>query len=270
MNRFLYCHSRKATQLYILITIVITLCLQTSCGHSESAENEAAPTSARPIEPVLAQAAELFKQRDDIEKLKQARTLVAGVRQPDHRNYDVEWQFAKYCLFLGDKLTDDDEKEKAFEEGRDAGKIASKISPDRPDGYFWYGANLAELAKLSPVTVGYTSVDNIRDAMNQVIKIDPSYQGASAYDILAQIEMNTHLFGGKDEKAVEYLEKAIQIQSNNSNLRLHLAQAYLDIDKLGPAKEQLQFIVKMQPDPEFTPEHQQNVAEAKKLLASRF
>jgi hypothetical protein len=51
---------------------------------------------------------------------------------------------------------------------------------------------------------------------------------------------------------------------------LHLAQAYLDDDKLDLAKQQLEYIVKMQPDPEYLPEHKENVIEAKKLLASRF
>jgi tetratricopeptide (TPR) repeat protein len=222
------------------------------------------------VEPVLAEASELFKQREDVEKLKQARSLIAGVRQADHRNFDVEWQFAKLSVFLGEKLTDEAEKEKVFIEGRDAGKIASRIEPNKPDGYFWYGANLAELAKLSPVTVGYTSVDDIREAMNTVINLQPNYQGASAYDILGQIELNTRLFGGKATKAVEYLEKAIEIEKNNSNLRLHLAQAYLDVDDLAKARQQLEYIVKMQPDPEYVPEHKMNVAEAKKLLASRF
>jgi tetratricopeptide (TPR) repeat protein len=269
-NVFGYLHDPKFKRLYILITIVITLYSLSGCGRSSTAENIAKTPPAKPVEPVLAQAAELFKQRDDVQNLKQARALVAGVRQPDHRNYDVEWQFAKYSSFLGEKLTDDEQKQKAFEDGRDAGKIASRISPDRPEGYFWYGANLAELAKLSPVTVGYTSVDDIREAMNKVISIDPGYQGASAYDVLAQIEMNTHLFGGKDEKAVEYLEKAVAIEKRNSNLRLHLAQAYLDIDKTAQAKEQLELLLKMDPDPEYLPEHKQNIAEAKKLLSSRF
>jgi len=157
-----------------------------------------------------------------------------------------------------------------FEEGRDAGKIASRIKPGQPEGYFWYGANLAELAKLSPVTVGYTAVDGIKEAMNNVINIQPGYQGASAYDVLAQIELNTRLLGGKASKAAELLEKAIEIEKNNSNLRLHLAQAYLDEDKTQQAKEQLQYILKMQPDPDYVIEHKQNVAEAKRLLATRF
>jgi tetratricopeptide (TPR) repeat protein len=269
-NALGYLHDSKITQLYILITIVITLYSLSACNRGSTSENVAETTSAKPVEPVLEQAAELFTQREDIEKLKQARSLVATVRQPDHRDYNVEWQFAKYSSFLGEKLTDDEQKQKMFEDGRDAGKIASRISPDKPDGYFWYGANLAELAKLSPVTVGYTSVDDIREAMNKVISIDPGYQGASAYDVLGQIEMNTHLFGGKDEKAVEYLEKAVEIEKKNSNLRLHLAQAYLDLNKTAQAKEQLEMVVKMDPNPEYLPEHKQNVADAKKLLASRF
>ena len=265
-----YAYRQKSRQLYILITIVITLCSLVACRATRTAENPTPAPPSKPVEPVLAQAAELFKQRDDIEKLRQARSLVASVRQPDHRNFDVEWQFAKYSVFLGEKLADEEEKEKVFTEGRDAGKIASRIDPKRPDGYFWYGANLAELAKQSPVTVGYTSVDDIREAMNAVIQIQPDYQGASAYDILGQIELNTRLFGGKASKAVEYLEKAVELQKNNSNLRLHLAQAYLDVDDLPKARQQLEYIVKMQPDPEYITEHKQNVVEAKKLLASRF
>jgi tetratricopeptide (TPR) repeat protein len=265
-----YFNNSKTKQPYILITIVITSCLLISCSRSQTAENDAPPPPNRPVPETLAKAEELFKQRDDVEKLKQARQLIAGVRQPDHRNYEVEWNFAKYSVFLGEKTEDEDKKEQIFEEGRDAGKMASRINADQPEGYFWYGANLAELAKMSPVTVGYTSVDNIREAMNKVIEIQPAYQGASAFDILGEIELNTRLFGGKASKAVEYLEKGIELEKNNSNLRLHLAQAYLDDDKIDLAKQQLQYIVKMQPDPNFVPEHQQNVAEAKKLLATRF
>ena len=265
-----YFNSTKTKRPYILITIVITSCLLLSCSGSQTAENDAPPPPKRPIPETLSQAAELFKQRDNVDNLKKARQLVAEVRQPDHRNYEVEWGFAKYSVFLGEKTEDEDKKEKIFEEGRDAGKIASRIAGDQPEGYFWYGANLAELAKMSPVTVGYTSVDNIRDAMNKVIEIQPAYQGASAYDILGEIELNTRMFGGKASKAVEYLEKGIELEKNNSNLRLHLAEAYLDDDKLDLAKQQLQYIIKMQPDPEFVLEHQQNVAEAKKLLTTRF
>jgi predicted Zn-dependent protease len=246
------------------------MCIQLSCSRGAEPENVALPPPKKPVDETLAKADQFFAQREDVKKLEEARQIMGQLREPDNRNFEVEWRFAKYSLFLGEKQTDDEKRQKMFEEGRDAGKIASRIQADRPEGFFWYGANLAELAKMSPVTVGYTSVDNIRDAMNTVIKIQPGYQGASAYDILAEIELNTRLFGGKATKAVEYLEKATEIQKNNSNLRLHLAQAYLDADKPDLAKQQLEYILKMQPDPEYLPEHKENVVEAKKLLASRF
>jgi tetratricopeptide (TPR) repeat protein len=246
------------------------LCLLSACRRPPSAANATPPPPRHPIAETLADAEKYFREREDVEKIRKARATVETVREADHRNYEVEWAYAKYSLFLGEKVKDEQEREKIFEEGRDAGKMASRIDPKRPEGFFWYGANLAELAKMSPVTVGYTSVDDIREAMNNVIQIDPGYQGASAYDILGQIELNTRLFGGKASKAVEYLEKAVQIEKNNSNIRLHLAQAYLDVNKTELAREQLQYILKMEPNPDYIPEHKKNVAEAEKLLKSRF
>lgn len=265
-----YFRTLKLSNPYILITIVITLCLLTTCSNISEPDNSA-PVAQKPsITDTLAQADQLFRQREDVEKLREARRLTGQLRDPDNRNFDVESRYAKYSLFLGQRLTEEKDREKVFEEGRDAAKIASRLRPDQPDGYFWYGANLGELSQMSPVTVGYKSIDDIRQAMNKVIELQPGFQGASAYDILAQLELNTHLFGGKDEKAAEYLEKAIEIQKNNSNLRLHLAQAYLGFHKEPLAKQQLEYIIKMQPDPDYIPEHKANVEQAKKLLASRF
>jgi tetratricopeptide (TPR) repeat protein len=247
------------------------LYLLPGCSRESSPTKTPIAPNKTPVEVSLADAEKLFRQREDVERLREARQLTARLRDSESRNFEVEWKFAKYSLFLGQMLSDESEKEKIFTEGRDAGKIASRIAVDKPDGYFWYGANQAELARLSPVTVGYASIDDIREAMNKVIEIDPGYQGASEYDVLAQIELNTRLlFGGKATKAVSYLEAALAIEKENSNIRLHLAQAYLDVDNTQAAKEQLQLIIKMQPDPDYIPEHKRNVAEAKRLLQTRF
>ena len=118
----------------------------------------------------------------------------------DNRNFEVEWKFAKFNYFLGKHTTDEKESEKAFEDGVQAGRIASRVEPNKPDGYFWYGANLGEQAKKSPVTVGIKSIDDIREAMNKVIEIQPDYQAASAYDALAQIELKAGLMAAENPK----------------------------------------------------------------------
>ncbi len=228
------------------------------------------PARPVPVSETIRKAEALFKQRSDIANLREAVKTLGAARTVDDRNFEVEWKFAKFSYFLGKAETDEKQSAAAFEKGKDAGLIASRMEPDKPDGYFWYGANLGELARKSPVTVGIKAVADIQAAMNKVIELDPSYQSASAYDALAQVELNTTMTGGKAEKAVELLEKALQLEKNNTNLRLHLAEAYLAVDRDADARKQLDIVLQMKPDPDYVQEYNEDVSNAKRLLETRF
>ncbi len=264
-----FCYMKKRNP-YILITIVITLWLQIGCGQSTHPQAATAQLSPERVAQAKSDADNLFAQREDLAKLRDAIALLAAVRNPDSRDFEVEWKFASYNYFLGRHTKDEKESEAAFNYGKDAAKIASNMEPQKPDGFFWYGANLGELCKRSPITVGLQSVGDVQEAMKKVIEIEPAYQGASAYDGLAQIELGTRLKGGSIEKAVEYLEKAISIENDNTNLRLHLAEAYLAQNKEADARKQLDILLTMKPNPEYIPEHNESVAAARKLLQTKF
>lgn len=260
----------KLLKFYSLITISVFSILLAGCASQVETEPSVKPEDAVRITETLAQAEALFRQREDISKLRDAVRMLGRVRTPDHRNYEVEWKFSKYNYFLGRQSDNEKESETALEDGLQAGRIASRIEPKKPDGHFWYGANLGEQAKKSPVTVGIRAVDEIREAMRKVIEIQPDYQGASAYDALAQIELTTGLFGGKAEKAVEYLEKALELEKENTYIRLHLAEAYLAVGKEAEARKQLEHLLNMQPHPDYTVEYKETTEKAKKLLETRF
>jgi len=215
-------------------------------------------------------AEQLFSQREDLTKLREAIKLIAGLRNPDDRTYDVEWTFARYNYFLGRHSTDKSESEKAFTIGRDAAKIAANVNPGGPEGHFWFGANLGELCKQSPVTVGIRYVGDVRESMRKVIEIDPAYQGASAFDVLGQVELATRIKDGTAEKAVEYLEKGLEYEKQNASILLHLAEAYRALRKEAQARKHLETILKMQPAPGYIPEHKETVAAARKLLETKF
>jgi tetratricopeptide (TPR) repeat protein len=245
--------------------------LLVSCAKKAETESVAGNSGAIPAGEAVKQAENLFSQREDVSKLREAVRLLASARDIDHRNYEIEWQYARLNYFLGKQTTDEKESEKAFEDGQQAGKIAARLEPDRPEGHFWYGANLGEQARRSPVTVGLRSMDEIRTEMNKVIEIQPDYQSASAYDALAQIELKAGVLGGgKPEKAVEYLEKALQISKENTYIYLHLAEAYLAVNRNADAKKQLEYILKMKPFAQYELEHRECVEKAKKLLETRF
>lgn len=260
----------KRQNLYILITIVITSYLQLACTEGSATQTLAPKASSEEIAAARSSADELFAQRTDLGKLREAITLLERVRDPEKRNYEVEFSFARHNYFLGRHTNDETEAEKAFAAGRDAAKIAANLEPGKPEGHFWFGANLGELCKKSPVTVGLANVDDVREAMHKVIEIQPGYQGASAYDVLAQIELATRMNSGTAEKAVEYLNKALEIEKDNSNIYLHLAEAYLALHKDAEAKKTLETLLKLKPNPVFLPEHNESVDAAKKLLATKF
>lgn len=256
---------------YRFITIALLGFSLASCALKAESEPVAPAVSAAMINDTITKADALFREREDLSKLREAVKSLAEVRNPDRRNYEVEWKFAKFNYFLGKYATDEKEKEKAFEDGKTAGRIASRMETNKPEGYFWFAANLGEEAKISPVTVGIKSVDDIREAMNKVIEIQPDYQSASAYDALAQVELNTAgMLGGKPEKAVEYLEKALTINKENTYVYLHLAEAYIAVGKKPEAKKQLEFLLKMKPNPDYLPEYNESIAKAKKLLETKF
>src|SRR5215203_380208 len=256
---------------YRFITIALLGFSFISCASKSDADRAATPVNTALIGETVTKCDALFKERADPAKLREAVKQLSAVRNPDARNYEVEWKFAKYNYFLGKLETDEKEKTKAFEDGATAGKIASRVEPNRADGYFWFAANLGEQAKLSPVTVGVKSVDDIKEAMNKVIAIDPKYQNASAYDGLAQVELSTAgLMGGKPEKAVELLEQGLKIEDDNSYLHLHLAEAYIATGKKDEAKKQLEYLIKMKPNPDFAFEHAETVEKAKKMLETKF
>lgn len=259
----------KQDKLYILIAIVITLCVQLSCNSLDGTHPASPRISAESISAAITQADALFKQREDISKLRAAVELLSKARDPNGRKFEVEWKFAKYSYFLGKLIADKKEAEAVFGKGRDAGKIASGLEPSKPDGYFWYGANLGEISRNDAI-FGLKSISEIKESMNKVIELQPDYQNTSAYDALAQVELATRLTGGSSTSAIELLEKALQTEKDNSNLHLHLAEAYLAVKRDGDARKQLDILLLMKPNPEYLPEHKECVEKARKMIETKF
>ena len=76
--------------------------------------------------------------------------------------------------------------------------------------------------------------------------------------------------GGDVAKAVEYLEKAIELEKDNGDVRIYLAEAYLAQKKNAEAHKHLDYVLKMKPIPQYLLEYQQQSARAKKLLETEF
>ena len=130
-----------------------------------------------------------------------------------------------------------------FREGTDAGKAAVQLQPNKPDGHFWLGANYGGSAAHSTLS-NLSSFQDIKGEMEAVLKLDEGYQGYSAYLGLGRLYLQApRVLGGDQAKAIEYLEKGVKLNPNNTMMRLHLAEAYDEVNRDADAKKQIETIM---------------------------
>ena len=247
-----------------LLFIVGVIAVTTSCRSRSNVETPAndEPSAAEDV----AQADQLYTQREDLVRVRQGIILLHQALIAEPGNYDALWRVGKFNYYLATHTDNSAERDKAFRDGIEAGKTAVKIQDGKPEGHFWLGANYGGSAQ-SSMLAGLATVDDIRNEMETVLRLNEGYQDGSAYMVLGLVYLQApKLVGGDSQKAVEEMEKGLRFGKTNAFLRLHLAEAYLKVGRTADAREQLNAIISMTPDQNYLPEYKEAVAEAHKLL----
>jgi len=250
---------------YILhLSLFILIILSVSCSTPSPAEKSYPPPAGTAAE-LIKRADELYNERADLAKVREGVAALRQARAVEPGSYDAAWRLARMNYFLGEHTTNTSERDKAFSDGEAAGKEAVKLAGDKPEGHFWLGANLGGQAEHSALT-GLAAAPDIRREMEAVIKLDEGFMSGSAYMALARIDLETPpVMGGDPKRAVELLEKGLKFGENNPLLRFYLAQAYVKTNRKDEARKQLDFVINMQPDPNYVPEHNDAVKKAQEL-----
>jgi len=247
-----------------LVFGVLALLSVTSC-HRQAARTEEPPTEKRSSAEIIQDADRLYAARSDPQKVREALVVLRHAQLTDGGNYEVAWRLAKYNYYVGAHSSDEVEKEKVYRDGIEAGKLAVELQDAKPDGHFWLGANYGGNAETSTLA-GLAEIEDIRHEMETVIKLDEKYESGSAYMVLGQTYLQAPmLFGGDREKAVVYLEKGLRLGPGNALLRLHLAEAYLAVNRKAEARKQIDALLAMKPDPNYLPEYDDAIAQARKV-----
>jgi hypothetical protein len=250
------------------VSIVIFLSIMAAGCHREA---EVAPNTVdrgdeKQALNSIAEADKLYADRADLARARLAVTTLRQARTADYGNFDAAWKLARANYYLGTH-TEGDEADDAFREGIEAGKAAIKLQGNRPEGHFWLGANYGGSADKSTLA-GLSSVEDIRNEMETVIKLDEKFQNGSAYIGLGKLYLKApKVLGGDTNKALQYLQKGEQIAPENALIKLYLAEAYHQAQRDGEAKKQIDALLAMTPDPNYVPEHNDAVKQAKELQA---
>lgn len=244
--------------LFLLMASAGSACKQASTATYER-------SAVKPAAEAIAEAEKLYEGREDLLKVRQGIVSLRQAQADDGGNYDLAWRLSKFNYHLGAHSPDSTEQDKAFHEGIEAGKLAVKLQDAKPEGHFWLGANYGGMAQISTLS-GFSQVNDIKEQMDAVLKINEGFQSGSAYMVLGQVYLKApKIFGGDIEQAIGNLEKGLKFGANNALLHLRLAEAYVAAKRNADAQKQIDQILAMKATPGFEPEHNEAVSEAKKL-----
>jgi hypothetical protein len=251
----------------IILSLVVLAVLQASgCRKAPVVTQDVQDASDAQSAITKAQQADaLYEQREDMLKVREALALLRLAEVADSDSYDVAWRLSKFNYYLAAHTTDEDERYKGYRDGVAAGERAVALQPNKPEGHFWRGANMGGNARDSSLA-GLTDIDDIREEMETVIKIDEGFQGGSAYLALGQLYLEApRLLGGDVTKAVELLEKGKRFGPTNAMMRLRLAEAFHAQKRDADARKSLTEMFAMTPAKGFEPEYKEAIDEGHKL-----
>ena len=144
--------------------------------------------SATAQESRISQADQLYLQRSDLSRVREAISLLAAVVDEDAENYEALWRLTKYYRFLGTHAASNDAARDALEQGIERGEQAVALVPDRPEGHFWLAASYGEYGQRRNIFKAWRLLEPMRKALRIVISLDPSHENGSAYAVLGKLD----------------------------------------------------------------------------------
>jgi tetratricopeptide (TPR) repeat protein len=193
----------------------------------------------------------LYRQRGDLTSAKRAADLW---KARAGRDFDAAWKLSRVSYWIGTRESEADRR-RALEVGIEAGEGAIRLASNRPEGHFWLAANMGELAESFGMIQGLKYRGRIKTELEQVLSIDPRWQGGSADAALGRWYFEVpRVLGGSRAKAEEHLRRALSYDSENRVALDGLAEVLTADGRRDEARALLRRLVDAAPDPEWIPE----------------
>jgi tetratricopeptide (TPR) repeat protein len=227
------------------------------------------PFSALSQEPPAARADKLFAERDQVESLKQAISIVEEMRAKDQSNYEALWRLAKFKFYLADREDDKSKKGKILQAAVESAKKAVAADANRVEGHFWLAANDGAYADMKGALESLGLVKTIRKEFEAALAIDPTYQDGAAYLALGQIDISLpRLFGGNEKRGIDRLEQGLKATQNNAEIKVALAEVYDKKGRKDEARRLLESVLNAK-DPARTPNEMEELRNKARLLLDK-
>lgn len=229
-----------------------------------------APLSKTNVAVTIANADHLYAARADLQNVRRAIAMLREVVRSDPQSYEAWWRIAENDCYLA-RHVPDKQQNALLEDGIAAAKKAEALDTTRPEGHFWAGANMGLLAENRGLWGGLRLIAPIRNEMQQVLKIDPSYMEDGADRILGRLYYEAPFFdGGNKQLSVHLLQLCLKRYPGDSLTMIYLADSYRATGRRSDARKMLEQILKLHSDPINGPELAEYQAQARRDLERYF
>lgn len=220
-----------------------------------------------PFDPIR-EADRLFSHGEDTGRDRQSLETIERALAADGNNYQLLWRAARSYFFVGDSAGNKSEKVGYFDKGIATAQRAVAQQPNAVEGHFWLAVNYGGQSELKGIITAVQTVKKIRAEMETVIRINAAYEDGNAYMALGEIDRQLpRLLGGNSKRGLAYLEQGVRIAPHNLDLKLSLAQAYIDDGRKDEGRRLLQEIVQAPINPARAKEMRHIQDNARKLLS---
>lgn len=218
----------------------------------------------------IAQADQLCQEMKDLDTAKEAESLyLKSVGLTDNK-YDVYWRVSRVLYYIGEHTENKKEKKGLFARGVYYAEKAVEAGPEKPDGHYWLGVNHGKVGETRGVLKSLSLVKPIKNAMNKVIELEPSYEDGGPDRVLGRVFYKLPGFaGGDNKKSLEHLLKSKEYGPNDAVTRIYLAETYLALKEKEKAREELEYVVNMESDDRWFYAVDENKEVARELLNSK-
>lgn len=218
----------------------------------------------------LAQAPDpdaLYRERTDMVRAKQAAALWEARFTAAPSDFDSSCKFARAAYWLGGH--DEMAARRAWlDRGVTAGRAASELRPDRPEGFFWMAANMGALAESYGLRQGLRYRGAIKEALETVLRMAPAFQKGSADRALGRWYLKVPaLFGGSKTKSEQHLRMSLTYDPDSTASHFFLAETLEEMDRRVDAVAEFRRVLASPIDPEWEPEDREFKALAEARLA---
>ena len=208
----------------------------------------------------------LYARRENVTFAQHAATIWQSRLQKNPNDFASAWKLARATYWIGTQGRPADRRP-ALEQGIAAGRAATRIEPNRPEGHMWLAADMGALAESFGLRQGLKYRGEIKNELLTVLRLDPAYAQGSADRALGRWYYKVPaLFGGSNQKSEEHLRRSLTYNPNSTASLYFLAETLVALKRKSEAKEMLDRVLAAPVDPAWAAEDRDFKTRAQKLI----